>query len=385
MKRANVSLRFYVLIYVLISQALILNTMAAGGTVLNKKWILKRHPKGKFNAKRDAELVDEPIDLGLVPDDTIVVEVMALSVDAFIRTMLDDTSNVAHGSSGKGKSIPALGYGKVIKGNSKFKEGSFVQGMLRAGKYSKVDTSDPANGLMNKSMGGWLEPNASLGVLGISGIAAYIGIFVSPSRKPQKGETVVVSAAAGAVGCIAAQMAKLCGARVVGIAGGKKKNKFLLEELKLDAAVDYKCESTTKSLGEQLDEACPHGIDFFFDNVGGDILDEVLQRINLYSRLVICGAASHYDSGKINNKHSIKGPSHYVALAEKSSTLSGFNMLHYTESFMKAIVYLLWHYSRGNITCPEHIEDGIESFGNSLEKLFGGGHCGRLIVNVASG
>ena len=97
---------------------------------------------------------------------------------------------------------------------------------------------------------------------------------------------------------------------------------------------------------------------------------------------MICGAASQYNSGNINNKSSIKGPSHYIRLAETSSTLSGFNMMHYSNSFIKAFGYLAWHYYRGNIMCPEHVENGIESFGNSLEMLFSGGHCGRLIVDV---
>jgi NADPH-dependent curcumin reductase CurA len=292
---------------------------------------------------------------------------------------LDSESNPAHGSVGIGKPIPALGYGKVVKGNDTFKEGTVVQGMLKAEKFAVIE--DPSRaGIMTKMSLPRTDPNSSLGVLGISGIAAYIGMFACPPKGPQKGETVVVSAAAGAVGCIAAQMAKLSGARVVGIAGGAKKQKFLLENLKLDAAVDYK--SSDKTIGEQLDEACPEGIDFFFDNVGGDVLDEVLQRINLHSRVVICGAVSQYDSGKINSKRSIKGPSHYIRLAETSSTLSGFNMMHFSKYFLKAIGYLMWHYYRGNITCPQHVENGIESFGKSLEKLFSGGHCGRLIVNV---
>ena len=292
---------------------------------------------------------------------------------------MDETSY--HGKVEKGNPIPALGYGKVIKGNDAFKEGSKVQGMLQAGTYTQID--EPAKmGLMAKMSLPRTDPNSSLGMLGISGIAAYVGMFVSPSRGgPKKGETVVVSAAAGAVGCIAAQMAKLSGARVIGVAGGPKKQNYLLKELKLDGAVDYKC--TQKSLGKQLDETCPDGIDFFFDNVGGEVLDEVLQRINLHSQIVICGAASHYDSGSINNKGTISGPSHYVRLAETSSTLSGYNMMHYSKSFPKALLYLLYHYYRGNIACPEHVEDGIESFGGSLEKLFSGGHIGRLIVNVA--
>jgi NADPH-dependent curcumin reductase CurA len=219
--------------------------------------------------------------------------------------MLDDTDNY-HGAAGIKPPIPALDYGKVIKGNGQFKEGAAVTGLLGAAIYVVVGSE----GLSPHMSLPRARPTASLGMLVISGIAAYVGMFVSPSKCPQKGETVVVSAAAGAVGCTAAQMAKLCGARVVGVAGGAKKNKFLLEELKLDAAVDYKDEK--KTLGEQLDEACPDGIDFFFDNVGGDLLDEVLQRINIHSRTVICGAISQYDSGNINNKSEIKGPSHYI-------------------------------------------------------------------------
>lgn len=155
---------------------------------------------------------------------------------------------------------------------------------------------------------------------------------------PSKGETVVVSA--GAVGCIAAQMAKRCGARVIGIAGEETKKRFRLEELKLDGAVDYKRERTDSTIGEQLDELCPDGIDFFFDNVGGEALDEVLQRITLHSRTVICGAVSHYDSGDINNKSQMQGPSHYIRVAEMSSSITGFNMMHYSKRFLSAFLYL---------------------------------------------
>ena len=303
-----------------------------------------------------------------------------MTYDIWHMFQLDEDRNAAHGGAGIGKSIPAIGYGKVVRGNDAFKEGSIVQGMFTAGTYAILDNGSGASSLVKKVSLPRQSPNSSLGILGISGIASYIGMFVSPTKGPQKGETVVVSAAAGAVGSIAAQMAKLSGARVIGVAGGSKKKRFLLDELKLDGAVDYKC--TSKSLGQQLDEACPDGIDFFFDNVGGDILDEVLQRINLHSRISVCGAISQYNSGNINNKSSIKGPSHYIRLAEQSSSLSGFNMMHYSGHFFKAIRYLMWHYYRGNIVCPEHIEKGIESFGKCLEMLFSGGHCGRLIVEI---
>ena len=342
----------------------------------NQKWILTQHPKEKFNFSTDATLVKEIIDLETVSEDMVVVEVLALSVDAFIRTMLDNTDNHAHGSSGLGKVIPAIGYGKVIKGNAKFKDGALVTGLLGATKYSIQNNI----GLSPVSVLPGTKPTDVLGVLGISGIAAYVGMFLASPKCPQKGETVVVSAAAGGAGNIAAQIAKLCGARVIGIAGGELKQKFLLEELKLDGCIDYK--STTKTITEQLEETCPNGIDFFFDNVGGNILDEVLQKINLHSRVVICGAISQYDSGNINNKHLIRGPSHYIKLAEMSSTMTGFNMMHYSQFFFKAFFYLAWHYLRGNIRSHQHIEYGIEVFGECLENLFSGVNCGRLIVDL---
>eukprot|EP00560_Eucampia_antarctica_P006976 CAMPEP_0197829052 /NCGR_PEP_ID=MMETSP1437-20131217/5527_1 /TAXON_ID=49252 ORGANISM="Eucampia antarctica, Strain CCMP1452" /NCGR_SAMPLE_ID=MMETSP1437 /ASSEMBLY_ACC=CAM_ASM_001096 /LENGTH=372 /DNA_ID=CAMNT_0043430529 /DNA_START=37 /DNA_END=1155 /DNA_ORIENTATION=+ len=346
-------------------------------TLQNQKWILKQHPQGNFDASRDADFVDETINLSTVPDDKVVIEVEALSVDAFIRTMLDKVENDAHGSlGGVGKTIPALGYGKIIKGNNSFQEGTIVMGLLGATKY----TISESDGLTAVKRIPRTKPTETLGLLGISGITAYIGMFVSPSKCPQKGETVIVSAAAGGVGSIAVQMAKLCGARVIGVAGGPKKKEFLMDKLNCDGVVDYKC--SEKSIGEQLDELCPDGIDFFFDNVGGDLLDEVLQRINLYSRIVICGAISHYDSGNINDKSLIKGPSHYIKLAEKSSSMSGFNMMHYPKYFMSAIRYLIWNYFRGHIVSHEHIEKKIDSFGKCLEMLFAGGHCGRLIVDL---
>jgi len=353
------------------------NNMSATVELSNRKWVLKAYPQGKFQASRDAKLVEEKIVLNDIPKDKIVIEVHALSVDAFIRTMLDENKNESHGGMKLGEPIPALGYGKVVRGNKQFKVGSMVTGMLQAATYAVIS----GEGLMPQTVLPRTEPKDSLGLLGISGIAAYVGMFCSPSRYPQKNETVVVSAAAGAVGCIAAQMAKLCGARVVGIAGGPLKHKFLLEDLKLDGAVDYKDDK--KTVGEQLDAACPDGIDFFFDNVGGDILDEVLQRINLHSRIVICGAISQYDSGNINKKNQIAGPSHYIKVAETSSAISGFNMGHYSKYFLKAFGYLAWHFYRGNIVCPSHVENGIDSFGESLEKLFAGGHCGRLVVDVS--
>lgn len=373
-------LKGWSLLWSLLLASIMTKSASGDPCVPNSKWILRAHPHDRFQAARDAELVEERLRLDDVPADRVVVEVHALSVDAFVRTMLDATENAAHGGDRLGQPIPALGYGTVVRGNDKYPAGATVTGLLQAARYAVVG----ADGLQPFRVFPRADPHDHLGVLGISGLAAYIGMFrAAPRGGPRRGETVVVSAAAGAVGCLAAQMARLCGARVVGVAGGPRKREFLLEDLRLDAAIDYK--DSTRTLGEQLDAACPDGIDFFFDNVGGDLLDEVLQRLNRHARVVICGAISHYDSGDINDKARIAGPAHYVKVAETSSTISGFNMMHYSGHFLAALRYLAWHYYRGNIRCPTHVERGVEAFGDSLEKLFAGGHVGRLVVDVRGG
>ena len=188
-------------------------------TLKNKKVVLKQRPDGPFHAARDTKLVEEIMDVSSIAENDILVQVHALSIDAFIRTTLDEQSY--HLNSGLDQPINALGYGKVIKGNKQFPEGTMVQGFLSASEYTVV--SSDALATMTKKMDlPKMPPHLSLGLLGISGLAAYIGMFVSPMKPPKKGDTVVVSAAAGAVGCIAAQMAKSCGARVIGIAGGAK-------------------------------------------------------------------------------------------------------------------------------------------------------------------
>ena len=210
-----------------------------------------------------------------------------------------------------------------------------------------------------------------------------MGIFVAPKHPPQKGETVVISAAAGGVGTCAVQMAKRTGAttRVVGIAGGPDKVAFLLNHVGVDAAVDYK--DKTMTLEEQLAKACPNGIDFFLDNVGGSTLDAVLNQINRGARIVICGAISQYDTGKLYSNP--QGPNNYLKLAERSATMSGFALNHYLESpriMMAATSFILWNYWRGHLKSFAQVEKGIDTFGPALEKLLNGENTGRLIVDI---
>ena len=354
-------------------------------TLVNRKWILTNRPADLFDAKEHAELVEEIVDLDNIPENHVVIEMEALSVDAFIRVMLDhktaegdedgkEQTNAVHGNIPIGATIPALAIGIVRKCPSgKFAEGSRVNGLLGAQTVGVL----PEEGLFSVMKIPYVKPSSSLNWLGVTGLTAYIGIH-HVLDAPKKGETVLVSAAAGATGNIAAQLAKATGARVIGIAGGPEKKKFLMETLKLDGAIDYK--HPVKSVEQQLDELCPDGIDFFYDNVGGPLLDMVLERINLHSRVVICGAISQYSNV---NHGEVQGPSKYLRLAEKSSTMAGFVMMHYASKFPRAAAQLLWYYWRGQLTVHEQIEDGIETFGPALQKLFTGGNTGRLIVDIS--
>lgn len=270
-------------------------------TVTNSKWVLKARPQGVFDPSNDVELTTENIPTSSLEDDEILVETTMLSGDAFIRTMMDEEAY--HGALSINDTIPAIGYGKVIAAGRKagHKVGTVVSGMMGAQTYAKIKSG----GAFRHITFPFMTPTASLGLMGLTtGLTAYTGVFYV-ARRPKRGETVVVTGAAGAVGSVAAQLAKATGARVIGVAGGPKKCQYLTGELKLDGAVDYK--NSERSLEEQIASACPNGIDFLYDNVGGTILDQLLAKINPGGRVVICGAISQY-SGRLN-KGKVEGPS----------------------------------------------------------------------------
>jgi len=344
--------------------------------VLNKKWTLRSRPNGIFDPKI-AELSTEKIEENDLDPDETLVKISKLSVDAFIRTMMDEEAY--HGSVDLGSTIPAFGYGMVESCGSNvtsLKKGDVVVGLMGAQTYCKTKTST-----LFKHRLPFVDPSISLGLLSLTtGLTAYVGTFYV-GKRPRKGETAVVSAASGAVGSVAAQLARISGARVVGIAGGEKKCKYLIDELKLDDCIDYKSED--KTLEEQLKESCPNGVDFFYDNVGGTTLDAVLESINPKGRIVVCGAISQY-SGNLN-KGKVHGPSSYLKLAERGASMAGFNVMQYMSSLPKAMFWILWYKWRGQLSLKMHVENGIESFPSALQQLFVGGHTGKMIVDVASG
>jgi len=210
-----------------------------------------------------------------------------------------------------------------------------------------------------------------MGVVGMTGFTGYFGML--DLGRPAAGETVVVSAAAGAVGSVASQVAKRQGARVVGIAGGPTKCAYLVDELGLDAAVDYK----TGPVEPGLRDATPDGIDVYFDNVGGEILDAVLMRINRHARIVVCGGISQYD-----DMANARGPSNYLQLISKSGTMVGYTMLDYLHRIPEATADLAAWAADGSLRHRQHVIDGIENFPEAFRMLFRGDNHGKLLLRV---
>jgi NADPH-dependent curcumin reductase len=211
-----------------------------------------------------------------------------------------------------------------------------------------------------------------LGALGMTGLTAYFGML--DVAKVQDGDTVVVSGAAGAVGSVAGQIGKLKGARVIGIAGGAEKCRWLVEDLGFDAAIDYKSEDVRRTLRT----LAPKGVDVFFDNVGGEILDAVLTRLARGARIVICGAVSQY-----NNAGPVRGPSNYLSLLVFRATMTGMVVFDYAARYGEATAELAGWMREGLIASREHLVDGgVEDFHDTLLGLFEGANVGKLVLRL---
>ena len=266
-----------------------------------------------------------------------------------------------------GDVMRALGVGEVIESNHPdFQVGDTVSGMLGIQAYIKSDGKG-----FHK-----VDPNLAplptyLNTLGMTGMTAYFALLEVGA--PQVGETVVISGAAGAVGSIAGQIAKLKGCRVIGIAGGAKKCALLVDELGFDGAIDYKKED----LNAALKRECPKGVNVFFDNVGGDILDAVLGRLAPKARVIICGAISQY-----NNKEAVKGPANYLSLLVNRARMEGFVVMDYAPRFAEASKEMAGWLASGQLKSREDIVEGLQTFPETLLKLFSGENFGKLVLKV---
>jgi len=262
----------------------------------------------------------------------------------------------------------ALGIGRVeASEHADFQVGDFVSGMLGVQDYSISE----GEGLHKVSAALGPLPRF-LGTLGMPGMTGYFGLL--DTGQPKAGETVVVSGASGAVGSVVAQIAKIKGCRVIGIAGGSEKCRYLIEELGLDGAIDYKSED----LQEALKQHCPKGVDVYFDNVGGEILEAVLGRLAMRARIVICGAISQY-----NATEAPMGPSNYLSLLVNRARMEGIVVFDNAANYGRAAAEMAGWIAEGRLKTKEHLVEGLERFPEALRMLFSGANFGKLVLKVA--
>jgi NADPH-dependent curcumin reductase CurA len=297
----------------------------------------------------------------------VLVKTLYLSLDPAMRGWMNEGKSYVPPVQ-LGEVMRAGGVGKVIESkHPQFKAGDFVYGGLGIQEYATVD----GKGLSK------VDPSVAplpvhLSTLGMPGMTAYFGLL--DIGKPQPGETVVVSGAAGAVGTVVGQIAKIKGCRVVGIAGGKQKCDYLTQTLGFDAAIDYKSEDVKKALRQH----CPKGIDVYFDNVGGDILDIVLTQLARKARIIICGAISQY-----NSTTGVKGPANYMSLLVNRASMTGMVVFDYADRYPEAGRDMAGWLKSGQLKTREDIVDGLETFPETLLKLFNGENFGKLVIKVA--
>lgn len=332
-------------------------------TETNRQFLLAKRPVGA--ATRDT-FTYQQVPVGQPKEGQILVKNQYLSLDPAMRGWMNEGKSYIP-PVGLGEVMRALGVGQVIaSAHPDFTVGDYVNGALGVQDY-----------FLGEPRGFYkVDPKLAplpvyLSALGMTGMTAYFALLEVGA--PKAGDTVVISGAAGAVGSIAGQIAKLKGCRVVGIAGGKEKCKVLIEELGFDGVIDYKNENVIAGLKRE----CPKGVDVFFDNVGGDILDAVLSQLNFKARVIICGAISQY-----NNKEAVKGPANYLSLLVNRARMEGFVVMDYADRYVAAGQEMAGWLAKGQLKSREHIVEGLETFPETLMKLFSGENNGKLILKV---
>ena len=332
--------------------------------MINHQVRLAARPIG-MPKRSDWKFTEEPVrEPG---DGEVVVKIHYISLDPAMRGWMNEGKSYIE-PVGIGDVMRAGAVGRAIASKSPgFAVGDFVYGGFGVQEYAV------ANGKSLAKVDPKLAPlPVYLGTLGAPGMTAYFGLL--DVGQPKAGETVVVSGAAGAVGTVVGQIAKIKGCRVIGIAGGSEKCQYVVKELGFDAAVDYKAEDVKQSLRKH----CPKGIDVYFDNVGGDILDAVLTQIARKARIVLCGAISQY-----NNTGPIKGPSNYLSLLVNRGRMEGMVVFDYADRYGQAGREMAGWMAAGKLKSREHIVEGLQTFPETLLKLYKGENFGKLVLKVA--
>ncbi len=297
----------------------------------------------------------------------VLVKILYLSLDPAMRGWMNEGRSYIPPVR-LGDVMRAGGAGVVVASrDANFVPGDHVTGTLDVQEYATVK----GKGLTK------IDPAVAplpvyLNVLGMPGMTAYFGLF--DVGRPKSGDTVVVSGAAGAVGMTVGQLAKIHGCRVIGIAGGPEKCAYLTRELGFDGTIDYK----SQPLGAALRDLCPNGIDVYFDNVGGDTLDACLARLASHARVVICGAISQY-----NNTTPVKGPSNYLSLLVNRASMQGMVVFDYADRYADAVRAMSGYIVEKKLRSKEDVVRGLDTFPETLLRLFSGENFGKLVLQVA--
>ena len=330
---------------------------------MNRRVLLNKRPVGMVDAS-DFEF--DEVSLEPLKDRQARLEISHLGIDPTIRTWLSTAKSYLPPIQ-IGEVIRSAGAGKIIESkHDKFKVGDVITTLTGWQSIKTVDDNDFATVFSSDT-----DPKHALGILGSSGLAAYVGML--DVGKPKEGQTVVVSAAAGATGSVAGQLAKIQGCRVVGIAGSDEKCAHVVDDLGFDACLNYK----TEGFSAQLKEACPKRIDVYFDNVGGWILDEVLGRINMGARVVLCGAISVY-----NEATKPPGPANYLNLISMRGKMLGFNGMDHWGKHPQISAELSQWMKEGKLTYREHVVEGLDNAWRAVNMLFTGENIGKVLVEV---
>jgi NADPH-dependent curcumin reductase CurA len=331
-------------------------------TPINHQFRLARRPVGMV-ARSDFEYTAAPV---VEPGEgEVLVKVLYISLDPAMRGWMNEGKSYVP-PVGIGEVMRAGAVGRVVASNAPdIAVGDHVVGILGVQEYAvakarQLTKVDPSRAPLP----------VYLGTLGMPGMTAYFGLL--EVGRPNPGDTVVVSGAAGAVGQVVGQIAKIKGCRAVGIAGGPEKCEYL-RSLGFDAAIDYKHEDVKSALRQH----CPKGVDVYFDNVGGDILDAVLTQLAMHARIVICGAISQYNEAKM------KGPGNYMSLLVNRASMTGMVVFDYASRYGEAAREMAGWMATGQLKSREDVVEGLETFPDTLQMLFKGENTGKLVLKVA--
>ena len=309
----------------------------------------------------EQELISE------IKDGQILIKHQYISLDPAMRGWMNNSkSYIPPVEIGSVMRAGTVGQVIQVNNNTNFKVGDFVSGWGGVQEYSISDGKNYS--IINDKKN---PIHTYLGALGMPGMTAYFGII--NEGKIKSGDIVLVSAAAGAVGSLVGQIAKIKGCKVIGFAGGNEKCKYVKEQLGFDEVIDYKNDNIYSSLKKY----CPEGIDVYFDNVGGEILDAALAKLRMNARIIICGAISQY-----NNTSRTKGPTNYLSLLVNRATMSGMVVFDYKNDYPMAINQISEWFSEGKLKSNESIFEGIDNFYEIFLKLFNGNKRGKLILKI---